>query len=154
MRITVCAVGRMRDPHERALLEDYRARATALGRNLGVTAVSVVEIDPKPDAAREAEALLAALPADAWLVALDERGRSRTSREVAGWLETLKDDGIRDLAFAIGGADGHGPAIRAAARGRLSLGAMTWPHMLARIMLMEQIYRAISIIARHPYHRD
>lgn len=154
MRITVCAVGRMRDAHERALFDTYRDRAAALGRSLGITSVALAEIDPRPDAAREAEAIRAALPPGAALVVLDETGRNRTSRDLAAWIEAEKDAGTRDIVFAIGGADGHGPALRAAARETLSLGAMTWPHMLARIMLMEQIFRAISILARHPYHRD
>lgn len=154
MRITVCAIGRMRDKNERALAEDYLSRAVAQGRNLGITDVTVIELDPRKDKDQEADALLAALPDNAYLIALDERGKEQTSRGFAGRLDTLKDDGTRDLAFVIGGADGHGKAVLDEARATLSLGAMTWPHMLARIMLMEQIYRAISILARHPYHRD
>ncbi len=154
MRITVCAIGRMRDKNERALADGYKDRAEALGRSLGITAVNLVEIDQKADPEREAEAILSALPPGALIVALDETGKERPSRDFAKWLEGHKDTGQRDIALVIGGADGHGAKLREAARETLSLGAMTWPHMLARIMMMEQIYRAISILARHPYHRD
>lgn len=154
MRITVCAIGRMRDKHERALAEGYMSRAQALGRSLGITDVSLTEIETKGDTHADAKALLAALPDTALIVALDETGRQRTSRDLAHWLDQQKDGSTRDIAFVIGGADGHGPEVISKARETLSLGAMTWPHMLARIMLLEQIYRAISILARHPYHRD
>lgn len=153
MRITVCAIGRMRDKNERALADNYLSRAQALGRNLGITGIKLVEIDAKPTSAQEGEALLAALPDNAFVIAMDETGKQRTSRDMARWLDTLKDGTHRDIAFVIGGADGHGAALKARADATLSLGAMTWPHMLARIMLLEQVYRAISILARHPYHR-
>jgi len=154
MRITVCAIGRMRDKNERALADDYLARAQALGRSLGITDIKLVELDAKPTRDLESDALLAAVPDNAFIIALDETGKQRPSRDMAGWMDTLKDGVHRDIAFIIGGADGHSTALRAKADATLSLGAMTWPHMLARIMLLEQIYRAISILARHPYHRD
>lgn len=158
MRITVCAIGRMRDKNERALADNYQDRARALGRQLGFSQLTTIELEAKQGTRQgkdhEADVLLAALPDNAYVIAMDERGKNRTSREMASWLDTLKDDGNRDLAFVIGGADGHGDALKARANATLSLGAMTWPHMLARIMLHEQIYRAISILARHPYHRD
>jgi len=154
MRITICAIGRMRDKNERALADDYLSRAQALGRNLGITDIKLVELDPKQTSEQEGEALLAAVPDNAFIIAMDEAGKQRPSRDMANWLDTLKDGVQRDVAFVIGGADGHAPALKAKANATLSLGAMTWPHMLARIMLLEQIYRAISILARHPYHRD
>ena len=154
MRITVCAIGRMRDKNERALADEYLARATAQGRNLGITDVSVIELEARKDSDQEAEALLAAVPDNAVIIAMDEHGGQKSSRDFAAWLDTLKDDGNRDIAILIGGADGHGSAVLDRARAKLSLSAMTWPHMLARIMLLEQIYRAISILSRHPYHRD
>ncbi len=154
MRLTVCAVGRMRDANERALADMYLTRAKAQGRGLGITDISLAEIEPKPTADAEAQAILSALPPGTHIIALDERGKACTSRDFAGRLEQLKDTGTRDAALVIGGADGHGAALREAAHETLSLGAMTWPHMLARIMVMEQIYRAVSIMAGHPYHRD
>ena len=104
--------------------------------------------------AREAELILAALPTGARLVALDQRGREWSSRDLAEQLRKWRDSGVADLAFAIGGAEGLGPAVIDRADAALSLGAMTWPHLLARCMLLEQLYRAQQILAGHPYHRE
>ena len=104
--------------------------------------------------ANEAKLLLAALPEKARLVVLDERGKSLTSVDFAGWLGKWRDDGVADLAFVIGGADGHDPSMRKKAELVLNLSTMTWPHMLVRVMLAEQLWRAQSILAGHPYHRS
>jgi 23S rRNA (pseudouridine1915-N3)-methyltransferase len=104
--------------------------------------------------AREAELILAALPAGARLVALDEKGARWSSRELAGRLAAWRDEGVATLAFAIGGADGLGAAVAERSDAVVSLGAMTWPHLLVRGMLLEQLYRAQQILAGHPYHRD
>lgn len=103
---------------------------------------------------REAALILAAVPAGARLVALDERGAAWTSREFADRLARWRDGGAAAAAFAIGGADGLGGAVVERADAVLSLGAMTWPHFLVRGMLLEQLYRAQQILAGHPYHRD
>jgi 23S rRNA (pseudouridine1915-N3)-methyltransferase len=122
--------------------------------------VTIVEIEEKrrlPPAAlkeREAALILAALPSGARLVALDERGEAWTSREFAQRLAAWRDGGAGALAFAIGGADGLGGAVIERADAVLSLGAMTWPHFLARGILLEQLYRAQQILAGHPYHRE
>jgi 23S rRNA (pseudouridine1915-N3)-methyltransferase len=121
---------------------------------------AIVELDekrklPPPQLkAREAELLLGALPPGALLVALDEKGAACTSRELAERLARWRDQGVATLAFAIGGADGLGPAVLQRAEATLSLGAMTWPHLLVRSLLLEQLYRAQQISAGHPYHRD
>jgi 23S rRNA (pseudouridine1915-N3)-methyltransferase len=123
-------------------------------------APTIIELDEKrrlPPARlrdREAELILTALPAEARLVALDGRGRVWNSREFADRLAAWRDGGTAALAFAIGGADGLGANVTERAETVLSLGAMTWPHFLARGMLLEQLYRAQQIIAGHPYHRD
>jgi 23S rRNA (pseudouridine1915-N3)-methyltransferase len=104
--------------------------------------------------AREAELILAAVPAGAPLVALDEGGVAWSSRDLAERLAAWRDQGIATLAFAIGGADGLGQAVIARADVVISLGAMTWPHLLVRSLLLEQLYRAQQILAGHPYHRD
>ena len=104
--------------------------------------------------AREAELILAALPDGARLVALDERGAAWSSRELAARLTRWRDGGVGTLAFAIGGADGLAPALIERADAVVSLGAMTWPHLLVRSLLLEQLYRAQQIGAGHPYHRD
>ena len=95
----------------------------------------------------------AALPAGAVIIALDETGKTRTSVAFSQELQELRDAGTADVAFAIGGPDGHGPALLDAARLTLALGPMTWPHQIARVLLAEQIYRAITIASGHPYHR-
>jgi len=125
-----------------------------------VPPVSVVEVEERRRLAgpelkqREAELILAAVPTGARLVALDERGAPWTSRQFADRLAGWRDAGTGVLAFAIGGADGLGQAAIERADAVLSLGAMTWPHLLARSLLLEQLYRAQQILAGHPYHRD
>jgi 23S rRNA (pseudouridine1915-N3)-methyltransferase len=91
---------------------------------------------------------------DAWLIACDEHGEARSSRDFAGMLARLRDDGVRRLTFVIGGADGLDSRVLAAARSRIAFGVQTWPHALVRAMLAEQIYRAATIMAGSPYHRD
>lgn len=151
MRITIAAVGRFRNNHLRGLYEDYLARLA-----WPVSLKEVVARKPlKADALRmeEGELLMAALPERATLVCLDAGGRALSSTDFAARIRDWRDTGVQDLAFAIGGADGLARALLARADLKLSLGAMTWPHMLARVMLMEQLYRAQTILSGHPYHR-
>jgi 23S rRNA (pseudouridine1915-N3)-methyltransferase len=125
-----------------------------------VPPAAIIELEEKrrlPPAelkAREAELILAALPAGARLIVLDQRGAEWTSREFADRLRAWRDGGAASLAFAIGGAEGLGGAVIDRADAVLSLGAMTWPHLLVRGMLLEQLYRAQQILAGHPYHRE
>jgi 23S rRNA (pseudouridine1915-N3)-methyltransferase len=125
-----------------------------------VPPAAIVELEekrrlPPPELkTREAELTLAALPAGARLVALDQRGAEWSSRELADRLRTWRDSGIGAIAFATGGAEGLGPAVIERADAVLSLGMMTWPHLLVRCMLLEQLYRAQQILAGHPYHRE
>jgi 23S rRNA (pseudouridine1915-N3)-methyltransferase len=122
--------------------------------------VSIIELEVRQRLpglalrAREADLILAALPARTRLVALDERGAVWSSRGLADRLAAWHGEGVSELAFAIGGADGLGAAVLDRADAKLSLGAMTWPHLLVRGMLLEQLYRAQQIRAGHPYHRD
>ncbi|CAA7618759.1 23S rRNA (pseudouridine(1915)-N(3))-methyltransferase RlmH [Magnetospirillum sp. UT-4] len=151
MRLWLAAVGRAKAGPERDLYDQYVRRLTA-----PPTLREVEEKRPLPGAerkAREGELLLAAIPAGAVVVALDERGRSLGSEAFAGMLGRWRDDGVGDLAFLIGGADGHAQAVRERAGLLLSFGALTWPHMLVRAMLAEQLWRAQAILAGHPYHR-
>lgn len=158
MRITIAAVGRMKAGPERDLLDRYLDRAAKQGRPLGITRVEVRETtesrSPRADdrKAEEATALLAGLAEGTRVVALDETGRTQTSRVFADDLAATLAAG-RDLAILIGGADGHGPAVLARADLVLAFGAMTWPHQIVRILAAEQIYRATTILAGHPYHR-
>ena len=154
MRITLLCVGRLGRAPEAALAADYAQRATASGRSAGLGPVDIVEVEArKPGKAAEAEILRARL-GDAWLIACDEHGQAHTSRGFAARLESLRDQGIRHVALVVGGADGLDPALLSEARERLAFGPQTWPHALARAMLAEQLYRAVTILAGSPYHRD
>ena len=154
MRIAIVAVGRLGRGPEAELVKLYADRATAAGRALGLGPVEVIEVDARrPGKAAEAEALRPHL-ADAHVIACDEHGRARTSRAFAEAIGRLRDDGARRLAFAIGGADGLDPAILGGAADTLAFGPQTWPHALARAMLAEQLYRAVTILGGSPYHRD
>jgi 23S rRNA (pseudouridine1915-N3)-methyltransferase len=154
LKITVLCVGRLGEAAEAALARGWAGRATAVGRAHGLGPVEIVEVESrKAGKAAEASALLDRL-GGADLFACDERGEAWTSRDLAARLARLRDDGVRHLAFAIGGADGLGEAVLTAAAGRLAFGPQTWPHALARAMLAEQIYRAATILAGSPYHRD
>jgi 23S rRNA (pseudouridine1915-N3)-methyltransferase len=149
MRMTVAAVGRVRDGPIADLIRDYTRRLP--------WDVTFREVTEGRDASRrksvEAEALLAAVPEGAALVALDEQGKAMTSGDFAAWLGERRDNGQRDIAFLIGGADGLDDSIVDRAGLKLSLGRMTWPHLMARLLLVEQLYRAHTILTGHPYHR-
>jgi len=132
----------------------YAERATAAGRALGLGPVEVIEVEGrKSGKGSEAEALSAHL-ADSRIIACDERGRARSSRDFATEIGRLRDDGVRRLVFLIGGADGLDPDLRARAQDTLAFGPQTWPHALARVMLAEQVYRSVTLLAGGPYHRD
>jgi 23S rRNA (pseudouridine1915-N3)-methyltransferase len=159
MRLIVCAVGRLKEGPERALVEKYRDRLAPLARRLGFAPVSWHEIGESRagDAARrrdeEGAALLKLVREAEFLVALDERGMALTSAAFAGVLAKARDGGAKAAGILIGGPDGLSDAVRATAHLKLSLGALTMPHGLARIVLAEQLYRAATILSGHPYHR-
>ncbi len=154
MRVTIVAAGRLRAGPERALVDDYLARAGKAGRSLGVHPITETEIEPKgSDLRARTAALLGAAPDGATLVVLDERGRAMASDAFARKLATLRDTGVRDLAFVIGEADGVHSDARDRADLLLAFGPQTWPHKLVRVMLAEQLYRAVAILAGSPYHR-
>ena len=155
MRVTLCVVGRLRAGPERDLIDDYLTRFDRTGRALGLGPASVIEVEDKKGGGSTAEALLLrkAIPDGAFLMTMDERGRVMTSPEFANKLAGWRDNSQRDLAIVIGGADGIAPDLRAEADFSLSFGKMVWPHMLARVMLTEQLYRAANILSGGPYHR-
>lgn len=152
MKITIAAVGRGRAGPESELFEAYRARCPWTLR--------LVELAPRrggaPERRRgeEAERLLRAAADASVVVALDERGRDLSSRDLANHIADWRHDGRRELAFLVGGPDGLGDAVRARADLILALGRMTWPHRLIPALLAEQLYRASTVLAGHPYHRD
>jgi 23S rRNA (pseudouridine1915-N3)-methyltransferase len=154
LKITLLAVGKLGRTAEQALAAAYAERATAVGRSLGLGPVEVVEVEArKPGKRAEAEALSPHF-ADAHLIACDEHGKGLTSRELANRIAQLRDQGTRHAVFVIGGADGLDSSVVRAARERLAFGPQTWPHALVRLMLAEQVYRATTILAGQPYHRE
>ncbi|KIC19776.1 23S rRNA (pseudouridine(1915)-N(3))-methyltransferase RlmH [Leisingera sp. ANG-Vp] len=155
MRLHICAAGRLRSGPEKSLIDDYLTRFDRTGRALGLGPARVVEIEDKKNGGMAAEAVLLrkALPKGAVICALDERGKVISSPDFADKLAGWRDSGRQDLALIIGGADGIDPSLRAEADFSISFGKMVWPHMLVRVMLAEQIYRAATILAGSPYHR-
>jgi 23S rRNA (pseudouridine1915-N3)-methyltransferase len=160
VRVTLAAIGRLKDGGERDLADRYASRFDQSGRQLALGPVSLIELPEsrRPEASRrrseEATRLLAVTDGAAARIVLDEAGRMEGSGAFARRLAMLRDSGAVAVAFLIGGPDGHGEAALAAATVRLSLGSMTLPHGLARVVLLEQLYRATTILAGHPYHRQ
>jgi len=159
MRFTLFCIGRMKSGADKDLFDRYMDRARKTGRGLGVTEITLHEM-PESRAQRphdrksdEARGILAARAGGARLVVLDENGRNISSPAFSEALEAWKDEGVPEVVFAIGGADGHGQEVLSRADLKLAFGAMTWPHQIARILLAEQIYRAMTIQSGHPYHR-
>ncbi|MBC8129955.1 MAG: 23S rRNA (pseudouridine(1915)-N(3))-methyltransferase RlmH [Rhizobiaceae bacterium] len=159
MRLTIAAIGRMKAGPEQTLAERYVGRFAKSGSALGLDYAGLVEHPESRASAvaerkrEEAGRLVQSLPEKAALIALDETGKTLSSEDFAAALAALRDEGLRDLGLVIGGPDGLDPDIRARARLVLSLGRMTWPHQIARILLAEQLYRATTILSGHPYHR-
>ena len=155
MRIHICAVGRLRAGPERDLTLDYLKRFDRNGRAIGLGQALMSEVEDKKGGGMAAEATLLerAIPGGALICCLDERGRQMSSPDFADLIAGWRDAGRQDAAFVIGGADGLDPAFRDRADATLSFGAMVWPHLLVRVMLAEQLYRAASILAGSPYHR-
>lgn len=162
MKLTVISVGKLRAGPEQNLIDDYVKRfgKTAAGIG-GLTAPQIIEVDQKKrlegDALKraEAEAIRAKLPTGPHkLIALDERGKALSTKEFAATLSRWQDDGTPETVFLIGGADGLDKDLRRQADLTLNLGSLTWPHMLVRVMVAEQLYRAATVIAGHPYHRS
>jgi len=159
MRLLILAVGHGRGTSEGALTDDYIGRANAFGKRLGFSSVVAEEVgvsklrEAKSRIAEEGERLAARLPRGAQAIFLDARGKGMTSEDFAEMLAAMRDAGAKDLAFLIGGPDGldPGPAVKSSRS--LAFGPQTWPHLLVRAMLAEQIYRALTILGAHPYHR-
>lgn len=159
MRLVVAAIGRLKQGPEAEIVADYGARIKTAGRQIGFSDFAVAEAEaPKGLSGearrkRESELLLAAAPDGAKRAVLDERGKDFSSEAFADLLAAWRDQGAGAAVFFIGGADGHGEAIRAQADITIAFGRATFPHLLVRAMLCEQIYRAMTILSGHPYHR-
>jgi len=159
MRLIVISIGRLKQGQERELAERYRERFDDIGRKLGFRGLDIHEI-PESRAreaatrmAEEAAAISAAIPARSITVALDERGDNIDSAAFARHLGRWRDEQVANTIFVIGGADGLSPDLRRKAKLSVAFGAATWPHQMVRVMLLEQVYRAATILAGHPYHR-
>ena len=160
MRIVIAAVGRLKQGPERELAERYRKRAADAGRSVGLAAFDVIEIrESRADNAgrrmlEESIAIANIIPDRAVTVILDERGESVSSASFAGHLQAWRAQDRPAAVFMIGGADGLAPSLRERANLAIAFGTATWPHQLVRIMLLEQLYRAMTILSGHPYHRE
>ncbi|PCI48890.1 MAG: 23S rRNA (pseudouridine(1915)-N(3))-methyltransferase RlmH [Alphaproteobacteria bacterium] len=152
MHLAIIAVGRMKPGPEKQQTETYLRRCP--------WPVKIIEVEERrritgPERlSREGDLILKQLADNAYVIALDERGKSLRSTDFAKVIRDHQDRGTANLTFLIGGADGYAPQVRKRADLLLSLGSMTWPHMMARVMLMEQLYRASCILSGHPYHKD
>lgn len=160
MKLSIFAIGRMKGGPERELLARYSDRIASAGPKIQLTGPEIREFpesrarDAKSRKQQEADAMLAALPPQNKLILLDEAGTDMNSQKFAELLTEYRDNGIANLCFVIGGADGLSPRLASHAARTISFGKLTWPHMLVRVLLTEQIYRAITIISGHPYHRS
>lgn len=154
MKLHILAVGQVRNGPEREMVDDYLGRLQKTGRGLGIRDVLEHEVASGGGMDTEAERLLARVPQGARIVLLDERGQQSPSRDLARLIERQRDDGLGDLCFLIGGAEGHGERAHKAAQLKLGFGPQTWPHKLVRVMLSEQLYRAATLLAGTPYHKD
>jgi 23S rRNA (pseudouridine1915-N3)-methyltransferase len=159
MRLLIAAVGKLKQGPERELFAHYLGRAETAGRKLHLSPLGVIEVaesratTPTSRRKAEAEALIAKIPSSHRLICLDRTGEALSSENLAALLAKLRDGGEQGLTFLIGGADGLAPEVLAKPAKTVSLGPMTLPHGLARIVLAEQLYRAATILAGHPYHR-
>jgi 23S rRNA (pseudouridine1915-N3)-methyltransferase len=160
MRLQILAIGRLKAGPEKTLAGDYQARLEGLGRKAGITRLTVADFaESQAQTAsqrqdEEARILASALAPKAFTIILDERGKSMSSAGFSQLLQRHLGQGTTELAFLIGGPDGHSAATRKTAGQLISLGEMTWPHRLVRVMLLEQIYRVVTIMVNHPYHRS
>jgi 23S rRNA (pseudouridine1915-N3)-methyltransferase len=160
MRLSIAAIGRLKTGPEKLMADDYQKRVEVIGRKAGISALKIGEWSEsqagsaKQRIAEEAQTLWAAVPVGAKTIVLDERGKSLSSEAFSALIQKQADQGLSELVFMIGGPDGHAPETREKAHEIIALGAMVWPHRLVRIMLLEQVYRSVTIMVNHPYHRS
>ena len=156
MRLLIVAVGRLKSGPEADLTADYLTRAANMSRGMGFRGVELIEVEGRPPGGPrpEAHAILTASPDEGATVLLDERGAEWTSRQLAAQLASWRDAGRPNTTFWIGGADGAAQSLKDQSEAKLAFGRQTWPHRLVRVMLAEQIYRALTILCATPYHRD
>ena len=156
MRVKIVAIGRLKSRPEGVIFDDYRSRFDKLGKFLGLGPLKNIELDDRKASKKggEADLILRALSNDLYPIALDERGDQLNSPKFSQLIAQSRDAGHITLTFVIGGADGLHHSVLDRCQKSISLGTMVWPHMLARVMLSEQLYRAATILAGTPYHRE
>ena len=156
MKISISAIGRLRKSPEKELIDDYLSRFSKLAKPFGLSLNPIIEIEDKKGGGPKTEAQLLEkyFQKNSKIIALDERGISLTSKEFTDYLSSWVADGIGHCHLIIGGADGLDPKILEKSNLKMSFGKMVWPHMLVRVMLAEQLYRAATILAGSPYHRE
>lgn len=160
MKIHILTIGRLKDGPLRQLAANYADRVTKAGPQAGLKSLQIREFDEarasdsKQRKSREADMIRAAIPPASIIVALDETGKSISSRDFSQKIAKWRDDGEQDLVFIVGGPDGLDHELVKSARQTIAFGMSTWPHQLVRVMLLEQIYRATTLLLGHPYHRD
>lgn len=153
MKLSLLAVGPGKSGPEADLVADYAKRFRGLSGQLGLSGLDIVTVKSGGGLEREGDRLINKLPRDARILRLDEHGPSLSSVKLAEKIGKWRDDGDRHLVFMIGGAEGYSEAVTRAVPQTLALGPQTWPHMLVRVMITEQIYRAVNILAGTPYHK-
>ncbi len=160
MQFDILAIGRLKQEAELKLQSRYIERINKSGPSLGIKSLQLTELveakaqEAKARKSDEAKRIISSLPKGAYLIALDEKGKSFSSADFAKLVQMRREDGHRSLSFAIGGPDGHGAELLEQASLKLSLSKMTLPHGLARVFLIEQLYRVLTIWSGHPYHRE
>ncbi len=159
MHISIIAIGKMKAGPERELIARYQKRFSQSGKKLALTGPDIIEINESRAStvdqrkSEEAGKLSGAIPDGSFIIALDEHGKNISSAKFSQKIMDIQQDGIRSIAFLIGGADGHGSRVLDHANLKLSFGQLTWPHQIVRLLLVEQLYRTTTILSGHPYHR-
>jgi 23S rRNA (pseudouridine1915-N3)-methyltransferase len=153
MHIKLISVGKLKSGPEKDLVDDYVSRFNKAGPSIGLRSLTLVDLASGGGLDAEGERLLNAVPAGAPVIRMDEHGSQQSSVQFANKLERMRDDGTSELCFLIGGAAGYSKAVRQAFPDRLALGPQTWPHRLVKVMISEQLYRAVSLLSGSPYHK-
>lgn len=153
MHIQIISVGKLKRGPEKDLIDDYATRFSKAGPGLGLRSLKLIDLSSGGGLAAEGERLLNAIPKGADIIRLDEHGRQWRSVDFARRMETLRDSGTQNLCFLIGGAEGYSAQVRSECPETMAFGPQTWPHRLVKVMLTEQLYRAVSLLAGTPYHK-
>ena len=153
MHITLISIGKLKKGPEKELVDDYVSRFNKAGPGIGLRSLKLVDLASGGGLDAEGERLLQAIPQGADVFRLDEHGPAWPSVQFSERISKRRDQGTRDLCFLIGGAEGYSDAVRTACPQTLALGPQTWPHRLVKVMITEQLYRAVSLLAGTPYHK-